>query len=589
MPISRTGECPIFLKYVTEQALIPRCRQPSQQFQDLTRFNFHWIEIPTFQRGLVWDEEMLEGLLGSHSSFLGNAVLGSLPIPSDRSKFAHVPAGVGSFEVLIDGLQRFAIGTALLSILFPLVLSETPERGDDAVFFAALNQARTWAPVFLHNDFELQGHARKAVSDSYKTFRENLIQWVKGKFDAGQARQLAEQVSKLFLQRQIAPDIYHNFGSLSEVTSTFIGLNTVRVQLNLVDWLRSVVIDQGASIWSPQDIEDLENRFTEIFNQDGGMRPDAELIPLVAVFKEVLTEGSASDKQKIFPSWGPGPTLEISEVNDLLIYVEQFVAYDGNPFVREIRLCGAIPFAALILYYYRRKIADGYDASFFDGGTADDAELLAFLRAYYRVVLAGKVGKTAEYARRLLLSNLSLSDVANILSLSFLSGKALADQVDRDWLVAALKSSDQKRSRLVFNACLLPELGAGTAFSPHRYGKSASDYQIDHLIPASVIKTNLHQPGGAEGQLLMNFAPISRTTNVRQLNICCAVKLSPGGVYANEVAARPDSHPYVEWLVANQGNYTNQLDNQMLLQTAARPPIAQERIDWIAGRLLTRL
>lgn len=587
MPISRTGECPIFLKYVTEQALVPRCRQPSQQFQDLTRFNFHWIDVPTFQRGLVWDEEMLEGLLASHSSFLGNAVLGSLPIPADRSKFSHVPTSVTSYEVLIDGLQRFAIGTALLSILFPLVLSETPERGDDAGFFAALNQARTWAPVFLHNDVELQGHARKAVSDSYKTFRENLVQWVQGRFDAGEARQLAEQVSKLFLQRQIAPDIYHNFGSLSEVTSTFIGLNTVRVQLNLVDWLRSVVIDQGASIWSPQDIEDLENRFSEIFNQDGGMRPDPELIPLVAVLKEVLTEGSASDKQKIFPSWGPA--LQISEVDDLLTFVEQFVAYDGNPFVREIRLCGAIPFAGLILYYYRRKIAEGYDASFFEGGAADDDELLAFLRAYYRVVLAGKVGKTGEYARRLLLSNVTLRDIADALSRGFLNGKPLADQVDRDWLVAALKSSDQKRSRLVFNACLLPEHGAVTTFSPHRYGKSTNDYQIDHLIPASVIKTNLHQPGGAEGQLLMNFAPISRTTNVRQLNICCAVKLSPGGVYANEVATRSDSHPYVQWLVANQGNYASHLDNQELLQTAAQPPIAQERIDWIAERLLKRL
>jgi hypothetical protein len=587
MPISRTGECPIFLKYVTEQALIPRYRQPSQQFQDLTRFNFHWIDVPTFQRGLVWDEEMLEDLLASHSSFLGNAVLGSLPIPSDRSKFSHLPSSVASYEVLIDGLQRFAIGTALLSILFPLVLSDTPERGDDAAFFAALNQARTWAPVFLHNDVELQGHARKAVSDSYKAFRENLVQWVRGRFDAGQAQQFAEQVNKLFLQRQIAPDIYHNFGSLSEVTSTFIGLNTVRVQLNLVDWLRSVVIDQGASIWSPQDIEDLENRFSEIFNQDSGMRPDPELIPLVAVLKEVLTEGSLSDKQKIFPTWGPA--LQISEVEELLTFVEQFVAYDGNPFVREIRLCGAIPFAAIILYYYRRKIAEGYDASFFEGGTADDVELLALLRAYYRVVLAGKVGKTGEYARRLLLSNVTLSDVADGLSRGFLNGKALADLVDRDWLVAALKSSDQKRSRIVFNACLLPEHGTGTTFSPHRYGKSTNDYQIDHLIPASVIKSNLHQPGGAEGQLLMNFAPISRTTNVRQLNICCAVKLSPGGVYANEVATRPDSHPFVQWLVNNQGSYASHLDNQELLQTAARPPIAQERIDWIAERLLNRL
>lgn len=586
MRITRTGECPIFLKYITEQALIPRTGPPSNQFLELTRFNFHWIDIPSYQRGLVWDEELLESLFASRSVFLGNAILGSFPVPQDSAGFASLPPGVGRYEVLIDGLQRFSIGTALLNILFPLVLSDTPERGEAAGFFAPLKlQAAMWGPVFQHNDYELKNHPRRAVADSYIAFRARLQTWIVARFDRGEARRLADEATQLFLQRQIAPDIYNGFSSVYEVASTFIGLNTVRVQLNIVDWLRSVIIDKGGeALWTPEEIEDLENRFSAVFNRTSGDSPEQDLVPLASIIKEVLTEGTNAEKTRVFPSWAT--SLQISEVYEFLDFVENIWDHDSNPYVREIRLCGAIPFAAIILYFYRRKLIENYEPSFLKGGDLDDASLLELLRAFYRVVFEGRIARTRESAKRLLLTDVTLSEVGDQLSMNFL-GKRLDEPVDRDWLSAALKGGDSKRARQFFNACLLPEHRQGTMFHPHRYGSSSEKYQIDHMIPASALEK--HQPGGPEGNLMMNFAPLRKTTNVKQLNISCSHKLAAGGVYQNECVNNEDTHPYLRWLVETQGAYASQLDLQELLQPAAKPAIAAERIDWLADRLIGRL
>lgn len=51
MPISRTGNCPLFLDYIIKQALIPRSEAPQPEFVQLTKYNFRWIDIPSYQRG----------------------------------------------------------------------------------------------------------------------------------------------------------------------------------------------------------------------------------------------------------------------------------------------------------------------------------------------------------------------------------------------------------------------------------------------------------------------------------------------------------------------------------------------------------
>ena len=64
MSISRTGGCPPFLEYITRQALIPRFSGPvNQSLMNLAAYgSFRWIEIPSYQRGVVWDDELFEKL-----------------------------------------------------------------------------------------------------------------------------------------------------------------------------------------------------------------------------------------------------------------------------------------------------------------------------------------------------------------------------------------------------------------------------------------------------------------------------------------------------------------------------------------------
>jgi hypothetical protein len=123
--ISRTGTCPIFLEYVTKQALVPRTSPTTPEFMNLTQYNFDWIDIPNYQRGIVWDDELFEELLRSKSIFLGSAILGSFPVSGSGLQSTFLPPSVTHYSIIIDGLQRFSIGTALLTIITSVSLSRS--------------------------------------------------------------------------------------------------------------------------------------------------------------------------------------------------------------------------------------------------------------------------------------------------------------------------------------------------------------------------------------------------------------------------------------------------------------------------------
>ncbi len=587
MTIARTGGCPQFLEYVTKQALIPRSATPTPQFVQLTQYNFRWIDIPAYQRGLVWDEETFEELLNSKSAFLGNAILGSFVLPNPRGVFSQVPPTVTDYEILIDGLQRFAIGTALLNILHTLVLADHPLKAAEAPHFAALRaQTMAWAAIYEHNDCELRNHHRKAVRQSYVEFRQTLANWIESEFNQGHASELADKVQHLFLMRQIAPDTYHGFKSVFDVSSTFIGLNTIRVQLNIVDWLRSIIVDRGSVAgWSSSALASLDNRFTDVFTRSTA--PEPELMPFAAIILDSLNDSDPMRAQAVFPSWTAG--LAEPEVNQFLDFVEKLKASTDNAYYREIRQCGKIPFAGCLAYYYRLFLASGNWPSFLNGGTNEDSELHAYLRANYRILIAGRIGRTRPFSERLLHNSVTLLQIADEISINA-TGKALSSMVDQAWLAASLKTTDQSRAARVFNACLLPQATTpGGVFDPHTYGRKGNVYQVDHMIPESFIDTNPNEPGEPEARTLRNFVPVRRSANVAQSNLTCAGKLATGGPYSNEVMNDPRVHPYVQWLVNNQAKHGAFLDRMELLQPLANPPIAEDRINWLVGCLLQRL
>ena len=580
--IARHGQCPPYLEYITKNVLLPRSGVPTPEFRRLTEYAVTWVEIPSYQRGLVWDDEKFEELLDSQSVFLGNAIFGQFPIPHRNPPFNELPTMAREYEILIDGLQRLSIGTALLNVLHMLVFTDPPVDSAAAPHFAALKMnAVQYAPIYQHNDYELQHHPRKAVQDSYRAFRTILGNWATGELKLNAAI-VAPKILRLYLMRQIAPDSYLGFPSPYEVTSTFIGLNTVRVQLNIVDWLRSIIVERGsASGWTPVEVEAVENRFTEIFAGLNGIDPERELMPFAAIIKDALGDENPTVQTRVFPSWVTG--LKQTEVEAFLNFVEAVFDSSHNPYFVELRSTGAIPFAGCLCYYYRQYVGTGVMPSFVTGGTAEDGELHDFLRANYRALFDVRIGRTRVIGEKLLrVTNYSLQDAGNEISRDCFRHD-LATAVDRDWAIAALKRADQKRAQRIFNACLLPSARGGV-FTPLPFGKAANDYQIDHLIPDSAIVGN--QAGEPESQSIANFAPLRRTANNRQTNLACSQKLNSGGSYSNECLMDPTVHPYVKWLVSNQATFGSQLDIQALLQSGTNPPIAKQRIEWIADRLV---
>ncbi len=589
MEISRTGTCPRFVEYITKQALIPKSGQLTQEFQRIVEYGgFQWIDIPSYQRGIVWDDEKFEELLSSTSIFIGNAIFGAFPADRTRPEFSALPSTVNQYLILIDGLQRFSIGTAVLNWLAPRVFAAHPTQAVAAPYFSGLKIAcESLTPIFQHNDQALRSHDRTAVRDSYVSFSNTLALWLEAEFNKGNHEDLANKILHLFLRRQIAPDIYHGFTSPYDVANTFIGLNTVRVQLGIVDQLRSVIVDQASRCrWLPGEIELMENRFTEVFVDEKSGTERGELRPFAAVILAALTENQGQHATSVFLEWNG--TLSVESVNAFLDFVEEINVSDSHATVREIRLTGTIPFAGLLCYYYRRFLETGGKPTFLNNGASEDAELLLFLRANYRALLSGKIGRTRVYARELLIKTKSLSEIADELSQNVVQ-VTLGTPVDRARLVAMLKITDQKKASRVFNACLLPDSEGDTGFEPLIFGTKAKHYQIDHVYPDSAVVE--YAPGHVEAKTILNFAPIRRTANNKNSNLKAAEKLKPEGSYSRECNEDAQHHPYLDWLVENQGALGSHLDDQEKLQDAeiSGVNVGGQRLAWLVDTLLPRL
>src|SRR5581483_3542025 len=113
--------------------------------------------------------------------------------------------------------------------------------------------------------------------------RQRLKQEISDKLgDQAKAAELAAQATRLFLERQIAVDLYSDFANPIELTYTFIGMNTVRVDLTPVDLVRSMIVEKTiSSLWNSDAVEAFENRFTAVFADTD--KPASHLLPFVAI------------------------------------------------------------------------------------------------------------------------------------------------------------------------------------------------------------------------------------------------------------------------------------------------------------------
>lgn len=580
MPVQRSGPVPPFYEYVTTKALIPHVGTNTDTISNLGVHE--WVEIPRYQRGISWEIENVEEFLNSSSILLGNVILAQFP---HTGQFQNLTSG--SYLILVDGLQRFSVGTMIMSILHAKVFSPSSSyhASDSQHFTNLMARVYSLAPVYLHNDLELKNHPRKAIADQYKRLREIVEEYIEDKLINGHGSQLAVAVQHTFLNRQVALDIYFNFNGPIEIMNTFLGINTVRVDLGPIDLLRALIVESGSSSgWTPVEIDNIENDFTTIFTSNN--KPDTSLLPFVNVALKTLQ----SDGDRVFPSWSTG--LILSEVEDFLDFVQAFknLAHPSG-YLQEIKECGSIPFAIVISYYYVQNVHHGIPRpSFLSGGYSEDAELQSLLRASYRALFNGTVGRTRIFAEKIFDGslNISLIDVSDKISRQHIN-TPINNPVNRQWLLSSLNKVDKNKAKRVFNAMLLSDITSPIiSFSPLVFGRGAAHFHIDHLIPQSL----LNGAQGDEGETLRNFAPLPQSQNRAASATHCSHKLSPGGIYDSYMTGGTHpTHPYCNWLLNSYRSFStvSDLDRPELLELNQLPDIGSERIEHIADELIEKL
>ncbi len=594
MPIQRSGPTPNYCDYITKYALMPYFNQGDLKV--LLSRNPDFIEIPKFQRGVSWKVSDIQDLYNSESILLGNVIMGQFSIPENlKINFRNLPNTITKYHYLVDGLQRFSVGTIMLNVLWDFVLKQGCEYPNEYEHFQTLSAfVGNFAPIFLHNHQELYNHKRIAIKHPYQNLYRDFSDFLREEFAAGRSFELAQNIQKLFLDRQVAIDVYFNFIDTLQIMSTFIGINNTGVSLSQADLVRSYIIERGEnSNWSSSQIELIENKFTEVFTTSNGSL-DINLKPFMGVVWKAI---ETRDWNKIFPSWSTG--LSFREVEDFLIFIDTFNSIlQNNGYLLEIKNTGAAPFSILLSLYYYKFITTGTQPSFFTNrGTNENSDLHKLLISFYRATIEGGIGKSRFIAEQILLNASyfkDVSDVANDICMRF-SNLSINNTYNADYLRNILNKSDKTKSKLVFNMMLLSDksLGFGLSFNPIIYGASVinRDFNIDHLIPDAMSVDS--QPGFYEINSIRNFSPLPCNLNRTAQATSCSSKLNNQGIYFSYIN-NPQGyfiHPFSKWLVEQHFPefQATQFDNQENLMQGAIYEIGQARIDYIVCQLVDKL
>jgi hypothetical protein len=533
--------------------------------------------VPSFQRGVSWGFEIIEAFIESESLFLGSVILGSVR-SGDRQ--------------LIDGLQRFVIGTALLQALYPRVLSTDPTDPANAEHFRDLaNELRTKQPVFSHNHTQLVQFPRHAVRFTYGELVNNIKQYIDGQFEA-EVIEFASNVTKLYLDKAVAIDSWGGWTSTREILQAFIGLNTVRVDLTVVDLIRAAIVDQATHCnWGNDEIESVENEFTDTFLPGRGKAKGA-LVPLATLINDAFDDGN----HKIFPDW---EVFTPDAIRRFLLFVNESIAAAErveNSFLFAITQAGALPLAICILFYYLRSLkgnaAAGSGGS--QGGTSLTNELCAptnttlqelheFYRACVRRSLNGDIGKTGFVGAELMRVDFDASLSHLAARICPVASGALDARINSAWLKGRLWGSGKDTSKVIFQAYQLPQRDDdGYVFAPIQYGVNSASYHIDHIIPTVALARDM--PERERCDSLVNFCPVTGLDNRSFRELRASDKLRGG--YAGAQTSR---HPYMRWLSENSDYEVTELDAPVNLGEERDPPIGERRIDHLVMELKERL
>lgn len=371
--ISRKGGCPVFLAYVTSYCIIDEASDPKITREDYTEALQNLapritgtsgpqdIIIPAWQRKLVWDTSKIDALVNSESSMFGTVIMAEQDRKSDPYK-------------LIDGLQRFSAGTALIHALYDLVLSPSASRELDKEHFKQISDTlKNNYAVVEWNHKRLLNLGKRGVRVSYTSLYNEVRKYVIEQLDKD-AKKFADALVITFLIRQVAVDPYSGFGPEIELIRTFFSINSTGEVLTPIDLLRAKILGHLEEKGMEGDIlDEIENDFTETLQKERGNRYFTDLgINMYNIMykeKETAQLGTAQSGQTIrgslpsyiFPNWDK---IEKKDFDEFFAYhirvaeLPKITNVEGTkpeyawPYLAEI-FPYKLPYLMLTMFYYK--------------------------------------------------------------------------------------------------------------------------------------------------------------------------------------------------------------------------------------------
>ena len=577
--IDRPGLTPYFFEYPLLYGLIDKSKNktPPKNLR-ITEF-----QIPSYQRRIVWNKQNIRDFIESEAVLFGTVIM--------ALEKSEEPI------TLLDGLQRFATATALLNSLYDPILAPKPNRPELIDRFETLRmRVSAHAPIFKYNNSVFREYSRAGVRNTYRRLYGDVEQIINEALKEDEkTEEFIKNINSVFLDKQVAIDKYHNFKSTAQLIQTFINMNSTGINLDEADLLRSMIVQQADKLqWDDTEVEQMENRFTEIFQ--------GKLVGTRTLGKH-LYKAMLKDPQIVFENWN---SLKSDDVEHLLEFIDDFHAAipkriiykdetennEKYSYMFEIKQCGDLPCAITIWYFYKHVYSLGKNLDFLGGDHETRSDMHILLRAFYRRILDGSIGRidpiVGEYIKdnqggpiRILADKL----IKNI------NDQGLDFPPQELWLKIGLDKSGTNRAKRIFNACLLPNKeDIGGKFYPLKHGNGRSDWTLDHIIPQS---EDEQQVGAQHIHMVRNLSPLPSSRNKGARHNICSHKLEAENIYAGV----KNDHPYLKWLVEDHyQKYKNEkidgknpLDVPKFLVVNEDPPIGDERRDKIADLLKNKI
>lgn len=564
------------------------------------------IKIPTFQRGIQWDINILLDCVYSNSPVVGTAIFG---------RTNQMP----QTSWLLDGLQRFSAFTALIILLENLLFTKQSENNANpwnahptllsdilhlqnmvAINFSAL-------PVVKYNNLALLNHRRAIIKSSYNEFIlntkqhvEKLVDTTKNGYDLDGSKYFIQKLSNFF-QKPLFIQEFTHFSTMDELIATFIAINTVRVELSPADVCRSVlvesIINKGAN---PLQGTEIENLFNQTLLQENGC-PKKKFSPLIKVLEsDWLNDKSNVIVNTIFDQASSVQAVE-KEFTEFCQWIEYFNSIDDG-YLNLIYDLGDNPYIATMMYYYHKN-KDNLSTRLY---SIQKDELHKIAIAYIRKLLDGTVGDTLPITKEVSINyNVTFDNFINKITPQ--RSGSINSPPDRSWLLTSLFNVRNKdTAKLIFNACVLPSIREGeeygTNFSKMNFrGNGQNNWTIDHMIPenAFLVPPNTSSVGGPYKESLRNYCPIIGSDNSSYKRSNLSIKISNPIYYRSYVdgsdprkLVNGDGHPYIVKLIEEQGNIENpiSLDNRDYLATEINNIcLGEQRINILCDILMRKV